>query len=279
MQKKIKIMKILITFTLVMLGIFANAQNKRFTYEYQFVPDSTNVSDLKNEVMNLDVSESGSKFYSYTVYNSDSLMKIDVEKQMAAGGMLNLKSNNRRGLVRYAVTKKYPKYEVFLQNRILRDQYNVSEERPIVWKITSEKLKVGEWMTQKAETDFAGRHWYAWFTTDIPIQDGPYKFHGLPGLMVKMEDQTQSHRFTLKAVKNISSIPKDVFGANEISVNAKQYSKILKDYENDPARGFKQAQMGGAIMVTKDGQSSNIKDQEASIKEKIKKDNNKIELD
>jgi GLPGLI family protein len=271
-------MKVLINLTLLILGIFANAQNKRFTYDYQFIPDSTNVSDVKNEAMNLDISESGSKFYSYTVYSSDSLMKIDVEKQMAAGGILNLKSNNRKGLVRYAVTKKYPKYEVFLQNRILRDQYNVSEERPIIWKITSEKLKVGEWNTQKAETDFAGRHWYAWFTTDIPIQDGPYKFHGLPGLIVKMEDQTQSHRFTLKAVKNISSIPKDVFGANEISVNAKQYSKILMDYEDDPTRSLKQAQMGGAIMVTKDGQSSNIKDQEASIKTKMKKDNNKIEL-
>lgn len=167
---------------------------------------------------------------------------------------------------------------MFLQNRIMRDQYNVIEERPIVWKITSEKLKVGDWNTQKAETNFAGRHWFAWFTTDIPIQDGPYKFHGLPGLIVKMEDQTQSHRFTLKAVKNISSIPKDVFGANEISINAKQYSKILKEYEEDPIRNFRQVQSGGAITITKDGQNTNMKDQEEAIKTKMKKDNNKIEL-
>lgn len=271
-------MKLLVTLILVMIGIFGNAQNKRFTYEYQFIPDSTNISDVKNELMNLDVTEFGSKFYSYTIYKSDSLMKIDVEKQMAARGMLNLKYNNRKGLVRYTVLKKYSKYEVFLQNRILRDQYNVIEERPIVWKISSEKLKIGEWITQKAETDFAGRYWFAWFTTSIPIQDGPYKFHGLPGLIVKLEDQTQSHRFTLKAVKNISSIPKDVFGANEITVNATQYGKILKEYEEDPMRNFRQAQPGNAIMITKDGQNSNMKDQEESIKAKIKKDNNKIEL-
>nr|WP_314492566.1 GLPGLI family protein [uncultured Chryseobacterium sp.] len=271
-------MKLLFTFTLAMIGILSNAQNKRFIFEYQFIPDSTNVSDVKNELMNLDVTEHGSKFYSYTVYNSDSLMKIDVEKQMAATGLLNLKYNNRKGLVRYTIAKKYPKYEVFLQNRIMRDQYNVIEERPIVWKITSEKLKVGDWNTQKAETDFGGRHWFAWFTTDIPIQDGPYKFHGLPGLIVKLEDQTGSHRFTLKAVKNISSIPQDVFGANEISVNAKQYSKILKEYEGDPMRNFRQVQSGGAITITKDGQNSNMKDQEEAIKTKMKKDNNKIEL-
>ncbi|ANF52217.1 hypothetical protein A0O34_17585 [Chryseobacterium glaciei] len=160
----------------------------------------------------------------------------------------------------------------------MRDQYNVIEERPIVWKITSEKLKVGDWNTQKAETYFAGRHWFAWFTTDIPIQDGSYEFHGLPGLIVKLEDQTQSHRFTLKAVKNISSIPKDVFGANEITVNAKQYSKILKEYEEDPTRNLRQVHPGGAIMITKDGQNSNMKEQEEAINAKMKKDNNIIEL-
>lgn len=260
------------------LSIITSAQSQRFTYNYQFIPDSTNVSDVKNELMNLDVSKSGSKFYSYTVYQSDSLMKIDLDRQLAATGSLNIKSDNRKGLVRYTVSKKYPKYEISLHNRILRDQYNVSEERPIVWKITSEKMKIGEWSAQKAEADFAGRHWYAWFTTDIPIQDGPYKFHGLPGLIVKLEDQTLSHRFTLQAVKNISSTPEEIFGANEIPVNAKQYSKLLKDYENDPTKGLKQMQMGGAIMIMKDGQNSNMKEQEGRIKERMKKDNNKIEL-
>lgn len=271
-------MKLFTTLGLLMLGISAGAQNQRFTYDYQFIPDSTNVSEVKNEIMNLDVSKSGSKFYSYTVYHSDSLMKVDLNRQLASTGSINVKSDNYKGLVRYKVSKKYPNYEVSFHNRILRDQYNVSEERPMVWKISSEKLKIGDWSTQKAETDFAGRHWYAWFTTDIPIQDGPYKFHGLPGLIVKLEDKTQSHRFTLQAVKNISSIPEDVFGANEIAVNSKQYSKLLKDYENDPTKGFKQMQMGGAIMIMKDGQSSDMKDQEEQMKAKMKKDNNKIEL-
>lgn len=271
-------MKLITIFSLLLIAIFANAQNKRFTYEYQFIPDSTNVSDVKNELMNLDVSDSGSKFYSYTVYHADSIAKVDMEKQLAATGAINIKSDMRKGLVRYSVTKKYPKYEVFFHNRILMDQYKVAEERPIEWKITSEKLKIGEWTTQKAETDFGGRHWYAWFTTDIPIQDGPYKFHGLPGLIVKLEDKTQSHRFTLQAVKNISSLPEDIFGAKEISVNSKQYNKLLKDYENDPTKGLKQMQMGGMTMIMKEGQNTHMKDQEERLKARMKKDNNRIEL-
>lgn len=276
---KIKIkMKLIAALSLLIIGISANAQNKRFSYEYKFIPDSTNISDVKTEIMNLDVTAEGSKFYSYTVYNSDSIMKVDLEKQLSATGAINIKSDMRKGLVQYSISKKYPKYEVFLHNRILSDFYKVSDERPIEWKISSEKQKIGEWVTQKAETDFAGRHWIAWFTTDIPIQDGPYKFHGLPGLIVRLEDQTKSHLFNLQGVKNINSIPEDVFGAKEIAVNSKQYSKLLRDYENDPTKGLKQMQMGGVTMIMKDGQNNHMKDQESRLKAAMKKNNNKIEL-
>lgn len=271
-------MRLVTAFTLFILGTFIQAQNKRFAYDYRFIPDSANVSDVKTETMNLDVAKSGSKFYSYTAYHSDSAMKVNLEKQLAATGAINITSDMQKGLIKYSVTKKYPKYEVFLQTRVLGDTYKVSDERPMVWKISSDKEKIGEWTTQKAETDFAGRKWYAWFTTDIPIQDGPYKFHGLPGLIVKLEDKSKSHVFTLQSVKNISEIQEDVFDAKEIAVSLKQYQKVVKDYENDPTKGLKQMQMGSVTVIMKDGQNNHMKGQEERLKEKIKKDNNRIEL-
>lgn len=39
----------------------------------------------------------------------------------------------------------------------------------------------------KAETDYHGRHWTAWFSPEIPVADGPWKLHGLPGLIMKAE--------------------------------------------------------------------------------------------
>lgn len=271
-------MRLITAFCLLIIGFLANAQNKRFTYEYRFIPDSTNISDVKTEMMNLDIADSGSKFYSYTAYYSDSIAKIDMEKQLASTGMINIKSDSRKGSIRYSISKKYPKYEVFLHNRILRDQYKVADDRKIDWKISSEKQKIGEWNTQKAETEFGGRKWTAWFTSDIPIQDGPYKFHGLPGLIVKLEDGSKSHIFTLQAVKNLTEIPKDVFGEKEVLINQKQYDKLVKEYENDPTKGLKQMQMGGVTMIMKEGNGNQMKDQEERLKARIKKDNNRIEL-
>ncbi len=274
--------KLLINLFLI-FGILIFAQNKRFIYEYKFISDSTNLEDIKTEMMFLDTTKDGSKYYSYTVFNSDSLMKADLEQQLKATGSINVKSDMRKGNVRYSVTKTYPDYKTNFHRKLGMDAYNVSEDRKINWKISSEKEKIGEWNAQKAEADFAGRHWIAWFSTEIPIQDGPYKFQGLPGLIVKIEDKTSSHKLELKGIKNIvGDMDINVWEAKEIAVNPKQFQKVLKEYENDPTKGIKQIQMGGAsiVLTGKDGTSTKIaKEQEERLKAQIKKDNNRIELD
>ena len=274
--------KLLVNFFLI-VGIVTFAQNKRFIYEYKFISDSTKIDDVKTEMMFLDTTKDGSKYYSYTVFNSDSIMKVDLEKQLAATGSINVKSDMQKGSVRYSVTKTYPDYKINLHRRLGMDAYNISDDRKINWKILPEKEKIGEWNAQKAEADFAGRHWIAWFSTEIPIQDGPYKFRGLPGLIVKIEDKTGSHKMELKGIKNITgNVDINVFEVKEIAVNSKQFQKVLKEYENDPTKGIKQIQMGGTsiVLTGKDGTSTKIaKEQEERLKARIKKDNNRIELD
>lgn len=97
-------------------------------------------------------------------------------------------------------------------------------------------------------------------------------------MIVKLEDVSKSHVFNLQAVKNLTEIPKDVFGEKEILVNQKQYDKLVKEYENDPTKGLKQMQMGGVTIIMKEGTGNQMKDQEERLKARIKKDNNRIEL-
>ena len=267
------------------------AQNQRFTYEYKLISDSTNRADVKIEMMNLDVTKEGSRFYSYTVYHSDSTMKVDMEKQLEATGRINIKSGDRKGLVKYSVTKEYPQYKIFLHNKILRDQFKVLEERLMVWKMTNESQKIGIWKAQKATTTFGGRHWTAWFASEIPIQDGPYKFHGLPGLIVKLEDKTKSHVFELKGVRKFSdenvwkSFKDKERYESLIVLNDKKYRKTYLDNRADPNKGLRNLLAEGGKFEMKDASGKIIdsnqimKDREKNQKEANKKNNNVLELD
>ncbi|WP_379969692.1 GLPGLI family protein [Epilithonimonas sp. UC225_85] len=214
----------------ILFGTLAIAQNKRFIYEYRFIPDSRNVSEIKTEMMFLDTSKNGSKYYSYTVFNSDSLMKAYATKQLKVNDSAYVDPALQIGIVRYSVIKTYPDYKTNIHRRFGMYAYKISEDRKINWKISSEKEKVGEWIAQKAETDFAGRHWTAWFSTEIPIQDGPYKFHGLPGLIVKIEDETGSHKMELKGIKNIQrDLNINVIEPKQIAINSNKFQKLEKE--------------------------------------------------
>ena len=254
------------------------AQSQRFYYDYKFVPNKEQKEDVKEEVTVLETSEHGSQFFSDTVAKSDITMKKDMEYQLKTTGQIKINTDIQKGLVRYQVSKTYPNFKVFLHTRLGTDRYKVEEDRSLDWKINNEKSVIGEWNVQKAELDFAGRKWIAWFTTDIPIQDGPYKFHGLPGLIVKIEDETQSHKFELKGVEKIEVFSDYFSKLKEITINQKQYAKALSDYEKDPTKGLKQMQMGGITMIMEGGNSGYVKKQEEQLKSKILKDNNRIEL-
>ena len=274
----------------IFISALFSAQN-RFIYDYKFVADSTNKADVKSEMMYLDISEKGSKFYSREVYVSDSIMTATYEKEIKATGSMNviMKPMTRRGSVRYKIYKNYPNFETYSLSRIGMDQYKIWDKRTISWKILSEKQKIGNWETQKATTEFAGRKWTAWFTEELPFQDGPYKFRGLPGLIVKLEDATQSHVFELKAVgkykEEVQKVSDFVGNNKEIEINQEQYKKLFLEERNDPAKSLKMAVANGAVLQFRDGSgneispSEMIKRREQQAKENNKKDNNIIEID
>ncbi|MFT3919508.1 GLPGLI family protein [Cloacibacterium sp.] len=302
-------MKKLIAF-FVFAAIFVNAQNNRFIYEYKFVSDSTKKDVVASEMMFLDITKNSSKYYSREVYVQDSIMRADLEKQMKAGvSNFNIKRNDAKGKVRYKVTKDYQKNKTYLNVRIGSDSYKVLEDRVLDWKILPEKEKIGNWEAQKATTEFGGRKWTAWFCEEIPLSDGPYKFKGLPGLIVKISDADNSHVMELKGSTKFASpteenmesavttkngaitktvVVGDGFGSSkdEIEINREKYVKLFWEDREDPAKSIKMMQgREGVVMKFKD-QSGNdmsmsdmIKRREDAQKEANKRNNNLIEID
>ena len=56
------------------------------------------------------------------------------------------------------------------------------------WTIESDTAVFLDYLCQKANLRFRGRNYEAWFTLQIPINEGPWKFFGLPGLILKVND-------------------------------------------------------------------------------------------
>lgn len=275
----------------VFLSLFCFSQNQRFSYLYQSVPDSTNRTEIKSEIVLLEVLPQFSKFYSQDVFKSDSLMNAAIMKELAATGNVNIQSNMRKGSFRDVVLKESD--GISLLTRIGRTEIKVKEDRKIDWKIQPEKEKIGEFNTQKATTFFAGRKWTAWFTTDIAIQEGPYKFKGLPGLIVKLEDETKSHSFDLKEVKNLTPSeireidPKKnfVFTFREhLEMDRAKFKKFFLENRNDPNKAIRSSMGQSDVkIINTDGSSLNnaeaLRLREKQQKERIAKDNNLLELD
>ena len=187
-------MKKLGILAMALLAQVSFAQTNRFVYQVTSKPDITNKNDIKTENAYLDISAEKSIFYSENRIKRDSVMQAN-RQSGGARGFNREQMDGLRTNINYSIEKNKKDQKTFYKDRLGRDQYSYEEDRPLNWKILSETTKIGDYKVQKAETDFGGRKWTAWFTTDLPYQDGPYKFSGLPGLVVKAEDSTGEYSF------------------------------------------------------------------------------------
>lgn len=268
--------------TLFFLFLFAQilyGQNKRFAYQYIYVPDSTNRSATVKELMFLDITHNKSMFYSHRKTVEDSTSIAEAQK-----GNFYIPNAD----IVYKIEKVYPDKVFFKTTDYGLGKIKVEDQRKMKWDILPDKQKIGEYNAQKATTNFGGRKWTAWFSSDLAIQDGPYKFKDLPGLIIKIEDDTQSHIFELVGIKNINNnlqYPELNGPAKEIVLTQQEFEKLFIIYRKDPAVRTKQLYMQGKIMDQKDSSGNFrtaaeiVQNIETQTKERLKKDNNIIEID
>ncbi|WP_445750095.1 GLPGLI family protein [Polaribacter sp.] len=100
------------------------------------------------------------------------------------------------------------------------------KKHPFKWTIHKERRKIGDFDCIKATTYFRGRNYIAWYSPEIPLNSGPWKFSGLPGLIIEVQDlenlfswKTQTIIYPFK-----ENTPKEI-------PNKENYTKIkLKEY-------------------------------------------------
>ena len=143
--------------------------------------------------------------------------KSDVEKLLIMDGLPSLKSE-------CVVYKNYPKGEIYVQDAAGSSLlgYYTDDYTPQDWQIEPDTMTYLGYHCQKATCTWRGRDYVAWFTSEIPVNDGPMKFFGLPGLIVKVADTDNAYSFELKGIEK-SSKP--------IYFNTKTFRKKNPDFE------------------------------------------------
>jgi hypothetical protein len=158
------------------------------------------------------------------------------------------------------------------------DLYYVNIEGKLDWKISPDKMKIEEMECQKASVQYGGRNWIAWFDPNNPIHDGPYIFHGLPGLIVKLNDDQGDFDFNLIKIKK--SDKNNMFYLRKgKEINWDAYMKLQNDYYSDPFAEVKSRNIKTKVGDEK-GNPINVsfKELTASIQKQMKDQNNPIEL-
>lgn len=260
---------------LIFTSINIFGQNKQFLYEYKSIPDSTNLKNVEKEIMVLNMSNDKSEFYSFEKYKVDSTLNADFKKGVSS--MLPDKKMNRDRVVRDINTQKIEFITIVPDYR-----YSVSQNIDLKWNTVPEFNNILGYGVQKATTEFGGRKWIAWFAKDIPIQSGPYKFFGLPGLILKIEDVHKNHIFELKGIKDTKGDFNYPY-VNNFKHMKITYSKYVKIYKN-----FRKNPMAGSVGAFPDQTDANgvfhsgnevFRRFEKMALEDLKKDNNIIELE
>lgn len=123
------------------------------------------------------------------------------------------------------------------------------------WTIVEDSIKnILGMECMMAETDYHGRHWKVWFTPELPVQDGPWKLYGLPGVILRADGGDD---FIISA-KEIGSSPMDVpdvYSVNEYEKgNRKQ---ILGDHEHY-INNFESMMAAQGIKMNADGSPANL---------------------
>ena len=105
---------------------------------------------------------------------------------------------------------------------IEEDNLMYSEPFPLQkWQMEKDTKMICGYKCQKATCSWRGRNYTAWFTTDIPVSAGPWKFGGLPGLIMKISDSKNEYSWEAVAV-NKGKFP--VYGARR-----KKYVKSTRE--------------------------------------------------
>lgn len=149
----------------------------------------------------LDFGRNAARFSDYTVFRADSAVLASV-----ADVALRDKYISELGKQNYRfygdVIQGFPAGQITYTDLVTPDYLEYTEPLGNMnWEIGEETDTICGYVCTKATASYGGREWEAWFAEEIPTQFGPWKFNGLPGLILKVTDTEGVHDFSAISFK------------------------------------------------------------------------------
>lgn len=215
-------------------------------YQFTYTKDSLGMDFARTENYLLYRVNNESRFLNNNAHFKDSIIHEFKEKMGA-------KVNTQEAVSLFAETAA-PKIKGYISDlRLMKDfknktstiiLYNTSkrhylkEPLQLEWKMIPGLDTIAGIPCYKAQTQYSGRKYTAWYAPQIPINDGPYVFHGLPGLITKVQDTQKWYTFELKKLnknpKEKYSTPPFIEQSFQQEIDRKTYVERTTKEKVDP---------------------------------------------
>ena len=125
----------------------------------------------------------------------------------------------------YAI--RYERDTLIYWDKVFQKDYEYEEKPNFEWSFLSQTKIISGYNCRLASVNYSGRTWFAWYAIELPINAGPYKFRGLPGLIIDCYDKDMNYRWQF--FKLYKSEKKIVFQKFHFSNELEEIIKITKN--------------------------------------------------
>lgn len=210
--------------------------NYRFVYDVQ-AKKYEKSNRLFTDEHYLDIGYSGVSMYYSRWYERGFQI---IEEVMRNGGSMHdvRRIKDEEGVepsdFEYYILKNYPQASQQTVDCYSLEIFQYQEPMGQAWELAEGDTIVLDHTCHKAVCRYHGKEWTAYYTTDIPIADGPWKLCGLPGLIMRAYDG--AHEFIFNCIGIQQNVGDKLFmreGKRHI-MKPKEAQRLVEQIDENP---------------------------------------------
>ena len=180
------------------------------------------------DLLLLQVGRNMTKCYSYKTWQTDSLVRVTPPEQV----MANLGSFHSG--VKDILFRDQAAGRLTHTDQIGMDHLLYTESLPDCgWELADGERTILGYACRRATCTFRGRNYEAWYAPEIAVSAGPWKFGGLPGLILAIRDDTGVLDLEATGVEERVE-PIRMTKRNYMKANRKKYRELKQKIMTDP---------------------------------------------